>query len=387
MPLSEAACRSAKGKDRPYKITDGEGLHLLVQPNGSRLWRMAYRFDGKQKTLAFGKYPYVSLADARQKRTEAKTLLAVGKDPALPVKAVETFESVARRWLAQESKEWAESHASRIISRVERDALPIIGDKPIDRIEPPEIVAMLRRVEERGAIDVAKRLRQAVSSVFRLAIAEGIAKHNPAAEVGGALKPAPRVRHMATIKAEELPNLMRRIAAYDGEHVTRLALLFVVHTFVRTGDIRFSTWREVEDLDGAEPVWRIPADRMKMRREHIVPLTPQAVAILREVMAYRDGPHIFPGQRGKPMSANTLIFSLYRLGYHSLATVHGFRRLASTVLNEAGWSSDWIERQLAHVEENKIRGIYNSAEWLPGRREMMVWWSNYLDDQAMRSAA
>jgi len=328
----------------------------------------------------------VSLADARAKRTEAKILLAAGKDPAQPSTA-ETFESVARRWFANEAAEWAQSHASRVISRVERDAFPAIGARPIDKIEPPEIVTMLRAVEDRGAIDVAKRLKQAVSSIFRLAIAEGIAKHNPAADVGGALKPAPRVRHMATIKAGELPDLMQRIAAYDGEHVTRLALLFVLHTFVRTNEVRFATWREIEDLDGPEPVWRIPAERMKMRREHIVPLTPQAVAILREAMAYQDGPRIFPGNRGRPMSENTLLFALYRMGYHSRLTVHGFRRLASTVLNEAGFPSDHIERQLAHVEENKIRGIYNSAEWLPGRREMMVWWSNFLDAQAMRLAA
>lgn len=388
MPLSEAACRNAKGRERPYKISDGEGLYLFIQPSGSKLWRMAYRFGGKQKTLAFGIYPYITLADARAKRTEAKTALAAGRDPGVKVaeKKAEPFRIVAKRWFDQVKDAWAHSHSFRVWNRIERDAFPDIGDKPIDQVEAPEVLALLRKVEDRGAVEVAKRLKQSITSIYRFAIAEGIAKTNPAADVGEALRPTPRVRHFATIKADELPDLMDRIGAYQGEELTKLALLFALHTFVRTNELRFARWDEIED--GDEPVWRIPAERMKMRREHIVPLTPAAIEILEEVKKFRDGPYIFPGRRGKPMSENTLIYSLYRVGMHSRQTVHGFRRLASTTLNEAGFPSDHIERQLAHVEQNKIRGAYNAAEWLPARRKMMVWWSGFvLGKEPMRLSA
>lgn len=388
MPLSEAACRNARAKERAYKVSDGEGLYLFIQASGSKLWRMAYRFDGKQKTLAFGIYPYVSLADARAKRTEAKKALAAGRDPGVKLeeRKAETFRSVAKRWFDQGKEAWAHSHSFRVWNRIERDAFPEIGDKPIDQIEAPEVLALLRQVEDRGAVEVAKRLKQSITSIYRFSIAEGIAKHNPASDVGEALRPTPRVRHFATIKADELPDLLESINGYQGEDLTRLALLFALHTFVRTNELRFAKWAEIEE--GDDPVWRIPAERMKMRREHIVPLTPATMEILEAVKQYRDGPYVFPGRRGKPMSENTLIYAVYRCGYHSRMTVHGMRRLASTTLNEAGFASDHIERQLAHVEENKIRGAYNAAEWLPARRKMMLWWSDFiLEKQAMRLAA
>lgn len=390
MPLSESGCRNAKGKERPYKLSDGEGLYLFVQPGGSKLWRLAYRFGGKQKTLAFGAYPYVALADARGRRTEAKRALAAGRDPAVKtVEALsETFGSVARRWFDSEATEWVKSHSGRVWSRIERDVLPAIGALPVDAIKPPAVLALLRVVERRGAIEIAKRLRQSISSIFKFAIAEGIAEINPAADVGGALLPAPRVRHHATIKADELPDLLERIGGYIGEDLTRLALLFDLHTFVRTQELRFAVWEEIEDLDGAEPLWRIPAERMKMHREHLVPLTPAAVDILRRAREFGTGRFIFPGNKGKPLSSNTLIFALYRAGYHSRLTVHGFRRLASTTLNEAGFPTDHIERQLAHVEGNKVRGAYNAAEWMPGRRQMMLWWSDFIEAQRqVRKAA
>lgn len=378
MPLSETACRNAKPKDKPYKVSDGEGLYLFVQPSGSRLWRMAYRHGRKQKTLAFGVYPYVTLAEARAKRYDAKRALAAGRDPAKAERIGEPFRALAKRWYDQNKAIWAGSHAGRLWSRIERDALPYIGDKLPGEIEPPDVLSLLRRVEDRGAIEVAKRLKQSISSIFRFAIAEGIAKHNPAADIGGALRPTPRVRHFATIRVEQLPELLQSIAAYGGGEVTRLAIMFVLHTFVRSNEIRFARWSEF-DLD--QKLWRIPADRMKMGREHVVPLTPQAIAILEAVRPHEIDGYVFPGNRG-PMSNNTLIYALYRMGYHSRLTVHGLRRLASTVLNERGWNSDWIERQLAHVEESKIRGAYNSAEWLPGRREMMGWWSDFLKREA-----
>jgi integrase len=374
MPLNDAECRSAKGKDKPYKLTDGEGMFLLVQPNGSRLWRLAYRFDGKQKTLAFGIYPYVTLAAARQKRLEAKTAIGTGKDPAAKEdEPSETFESVARRWFKNKEKRLAKSYSGRLLSRLEDDVFPSIGSRPVNLVEPKEILTMLRRVEDRGAIETAKRLKQCVGSIFDFAIAEGNAKLNPAASVGAALQPNKKKRHHPTIKPAEVPELLRRIDTYDGEYLTRIALKFVLHTFVRTGEIRFARWREIEG-----DVWRIPEERMKMGREHLVPLTPAALALLELARPFAEGDYIFPGVTGKPMSENTLLYSLYRLGYHSRLTVHGFRGLASTVLNEVGFPSDHIEMQLAHNEEDKIRGAYNSAEYLPGRRKMMGWWSDWL---------
>jgi len=374
MPLSEPACRTAKPKEKPYKLTDGEGMYLFIKPNGSRLWRMAYRHDGKQKTLSFGAYPYVSLADARKKRAEAKTALAGGSDPSAKETPVETFASIAERWFAKEQDQCAVSHTSRVIARVRRDAFPTLGHRPINEIEPPDVLSVLRKVEERGAIEVAKRLRQSISAIFRFAIAEGQVKFNAAADVGEALKPTPKVRHFSMVRLHELDALVRDIDAYTGEPSTRVALLFALHTIVRSNEIRFAKWSEIED--GDEPLWRIPADRMKMKREHLVPLSRQAIELLRSLP--KDGEFIFPGHRGKAMSENTMIYALYRMGYHSRQTVHGFRRLASTAMNEEGFPSDYIERQLAHVEKNKIRGAYNTAEWLPARREMLQWWSDYL---------
>jgi integrase len=374
MALKDTDCRNAKKKESPYKLADGEGLYLFVQPGGSKLWRMAYRYEGKQKTLAFGAYPYVTLADARGKRTAAKTALADGKDPSIKAAAVETFDSLARRWFAKEEGEWDQSHSGRLWSRIERDALPDLGSKAVDKIEPMDALKVLRKVEDRGAIEVAKRLKQSMSAIFRLAIAEGTIKYNPCADIGDGLKPTPRVRHFTTMRPADAGELVASIKGYDGERITTLALLFTLHTFVRTNEVRFAKREEIEG-----DTWRIPAARMKMGREHLVPLTPAVKAILEEAEPYAEGGFVFPGNRKKAMSENTMLYALYRLGYHSRQTVHGFRRLASTTLNEAGFESDHIERQLAHVEESKVRGAYNAAEWMPARRVMMAWWSDFLE--------
>lgn len=396
MALSDTTCRNAKGKEKPQKLADGEGLFLLVQPNGSRLWRMAYRHGGKQKTLAFGIYPHVTLDEARKRRAEAKKALADGHDPAqhkreaereLKMVAGHTFESVARAWHANVSAEWVPAHTERVLSRMERDVFPAIGARPIAEIEAPEILDLLREVEKRGALDISKRLRQSIGSVFRFAIAEGKAKRNPAADLVDALKPKPKVQHFASLKAGDVGEFLSRLADYDGEEQTRLAILLTFHTFVRTREIRLAEWREFEDLDGKAPLWRIPKERMKMGREHLVPLTPTAVSILRQLKKLA-GKSLFvlpSDTKSGVISENTMIFGLYRLGYHSRLTVHGFRGTASTILNEHGFNSDHIERQLAHVEENKVRGAYNSAEWLPARREMMGWWSDFLDAKATAS--
>lgn len=280
MPLSDAQCRSAKPAEKQKKLSDGGGLYLLVLPTGGKSWRLGYRFAGKQKAIAFGQYSAVSLADARLKRDAAKKALAAGVDPAAKTESRHTFEDVARRWHANVKLGWTPDHGDRILRRIERDVFPAIGHMPIAEIEAPEILDLLRRVESRGALDIAKRLRQSIGAVFRFAIAEGRARHNPAADVGDALKPKPRVKHFATLKAMEIPDLLAAIHAYDGEDITRLALLFTLHTFVRTAETRFAVWQEFEGLDGDAPVWRIPAERMKMGREHLVPITPQVAAIL-----------------------------------------------------------------------------------------------------------
>ncbi|HEX5362386.1 MAG TPA: integrase arm-type DNA-binding domain-containing protein [Fluviicoccus sp.] len=381
MALSDSACRNAKADGKQKKLSDGGGMYLLVLPTGGKSWRLGYRFDGKQKAISLGPYPAVSLAEARAKREAAKKLLAAGKDPNIKSEPAQsdTFESFARRWHDNEKGGWVQAHAERVLSRMERDVFPEIGAKAITAIEAPDILALLRKVEDRGALDISKRLRQSIGAVFRFAIAEGKAKHNPAADVGDALKPKPKVKHFASLKAGEIPDLLARIDAYDGEAQTRLALLLTLHTFVRTSEARFAAWPEFEDLDGPAPLWRIPGSRMKMGREHLVPLTPQVVDILRELRALNGGHYLFPGAGGRGvMSQNTMIFALYRMGYHSKLTVHGFRSMASTILNEAHFNRDWIERQLAHAEDDEVRGAYNAAEWLPGRREMMKWWSDYL---------
>lgn len=389
MALSDAACRNARGKEKPQKLSDGQGLFLLVQTNGSRLWRMAYRFGGKQKTLALGAYPDVTLESARERRRNARQLLADGIDPASHKKHAEraqriaeahTFESVARSWHENASMGWVDAHKQRVLSRLERDVFPALGARPIAEIEAPEILDVLRAVERRGALDITKRLRQSIGSVFRFAIAEGKARRNPAADLSEALKPKPKVNHFASLKQAEIGDFLRKLDAYDGEKQTRLAILFTLHTFVRTSEVIGARWSE---FDLGECVWRIPAERMKMGREHIVPLTDAALGILQELKAIAGrSEYVLPSHtKSGTISNNTMIYALYRLGYHGRLTIHGFRGTASTILNEHGFPPDYIERQLAHVESNKIRGAYNSAEWLAGRRDMMVWWSGFIEAQ------
>lgn len=385
MALSDTAIRNAKLGEKQKKISDGGGLYLLVLPSGGRVWRLAYRFDGKQKALALGRYPAVSLADARAKRDAAKTALSGGEDPAVrPVVADDrTFEAIALRWHETNRNEWVPEHSERVLSRMKRDVFPEIGSKQITEVEAPDVLALLRKVEDRGALDISKRLRQSIGAVFRFAIAEGKARSNPAADVGDALKPKPKVQHFASLKADEIPDLVQRIGQYDGEDQTRLALMLTLHTFLRTKEIRHAEWCEFNG-----DLWRVPAVRMKMGREHLVPLSRQSLEILEQIRALNGkGRYLFPGARGRGvMSQNTMIFGLYRMGYHSKLTVHGFRSMASTVLNEQGWNRDWIEKQLSHDQDDEVRAAYNAAEYLKGRRDMMQWWSDFIERPASRSS-
>lgn len=381
MPLTDAACRNAKPADKPFKISDGGGLYLFVQPNGSRLWRFDYAHGGKRKTAALGKYPAVGLGDARLQRETMKAALREGVDPAAKVSAGVTFETVARDWFAANKAKWKTSYSERFWQRIEDDMLPVLGPLAIDKIEAPEILKLLRAIEDRDAIYTAKRICEMTSTIFRYAIAEGHTKFNPAADLKPALKPLPKREHRAKLSEAQLPEFFRRLRA-SGRGRTQIALEIVAHTFVRPNEIQFGKWAEI---DG--DVWTIPGERMKMGKTHMVPLTRQVQALLAELRELSNGSEwLLPGRDSakKPISNNALLYFLYDLGYgpHGShpATVHGFRGTASTALNESGlWASDWIERQLAHVPLDKVRSSYNAAEWWTQRTKMMRWWSDRLE--------
>lgn len=394
MPLTDLAVRNAKPGEKDRKLSDGGGLYLLVKASGSRLWQMAYRFGGKQKTLAFGPYPTVSLAEAREKREAAKKLLGAGTDPgqarkeekrAAAIAAGNSFEVVARDWYENQKGGWTERYAHNVLTRLETDVFPAIGLRPIAEIEPPELLDMLSKVERRGALEIARRLRQMLGQIFRFAIVTGRARRDPAADLRGALKAPGRQMHHKAMPRDEIPAFLRALDVYDGDQRTALALRLALLTFVRTTELRGAAWAEI-DLQGAE--WRIPAERMKMRFPHIVPLSRQAIAVFEALRPLAgNSPLVFrsPGKDGF-MSNNTMLFAMYRMGYHGRATVHGFRAVASTLLNEMGFNPDWIERQLAHDERNKVRAAYNHAQYLPERRKMMQAWADHLDDVVVGSA-
>lgn len=395
MTLTDTRIRNAKPTSKPYKLSDGGGMYLFVIPGGARYWRLDYRFAGKRRTLALGIYPMVSLSNARSRRDEARALLAKDTDPGLAKKAAKriaklvcknTFEAIAREWLDNQRNKFALQYRARLQARLETDIFPQIGSRPITDIDAPELLEMLRKVERRGVIETARRLRQLCGQVFRYAIVTGRAQHDPSADLRGALKSSPRSRGHKAMLVAEVPNFLRSLEAYDGDPRTRLALWLAVLTFVRTGELRAARWSEFENLEGNDPVWRIPAERMKMKREHIVPLAPQAIAVLQELRALSGSaasPFLFPSpSRDGFMSNNTMLYALYRMGYHGRATVHGFRAMASTALNETGFRPDVIERQLAHQEKNAVRAAYNRAEYLNERRAMMDHWANYVDGLA-----
>jgi integrase len=399
MALKDLEIKYAARRAREYKLFDGEGLYLLVKPSGSKLWRYKYRFNGKERVLCIGPYPALSAAAARQKRREALHMLDGGIDPAAAKKrnrarnveakvpaTLNLFEPIARAWHANRVSELDPAHAERVISRLERDVFPSLGARDISSITPPEVLAVVRAVEARGALDVSRRVKQGISQIFRFAIASGWATSDPASSLNDALKPKPRVKHMARVPQKELPDLVRAIHAYDGEeslrrrNVTRDALLFTLLTWARTSEARFATFDEFEDLNGPEPLWRLSAERMKMEREHLVPLSQELVELIWRRRRETNGEFLFPGDKiGKPISENTMIYALYRLGYRSRQTVHGFRGLASTWANEAErYKADWIEMALAHEDENEVRGAYNSALYLTPRRRMLQDWSQVI---------
>ncbi|MCX4156139.1 MULTISPECIES: tyrosine-type recombinase/integrase [Paraburkholderia] len=390
VPLTELQVRRAKASDRPYKLADGKGLYIQVMPNGARYWRMKYRFEGKEKVASFGVYPEVSLADARSACLAARKQLTAGVDPSAYkhelkrvrlLEAASTFEIVAREWFESQKGGWTEVYADKVISSLEVDAFPKIGVKPISDIEAPHMLEILRAIEARGVRETAKRVMQRSRAVFQYGIMTGRCSRNPAAEIDvkTVLKKGPGVQHMARVKPMEIPQLMLDIANYQGDVVTRLALHFMALTFARTTEMIKAEWKEFDEK-AAE--WRIPAERMKMRDPHIVPLSRQALEVLKELRDLNGAERfVFYSVQGRsrgPISNNTMLFALYRMGYKSRMTGHGFRGLAATVLRELGYRRDVVDRQLAHAERNQVTAAYVHAEYLPERREMMQRWANYL---------
>lgn len=397
--LSDAAIRSLRAEAKPLKKADGGGLFILVMPDGGKHWRLAYRFAGKQKLLSGGPYPVVKLSEARKWRDEAKAHLIAGCDPsevrkaakkALTAASESAFEKVAREWLQSRACAWSERYLRITQNRLEQDIFPHIGSIPVAEIDPPMLLAALRTIEARGSIDMAHRVRNIVGEVFRYAIATERCRSDPSRDIGPAMmRPAP-VQHRAKVEARDLPDFFAKLARDEGTRMSHLALRWTMLTMVRTQETRFATWEEIEGLDGDQPLWRIPPDRMKMRTEHIVPLARQAVALLKEIEAInhfraarnvRLGRFLFPVATSKTntISENRMLDIMYRMGLRGKATVHGFRGLASTVLNESGqFEPDWIEVQLAHVARG-VRAAYNSARYLTHRRAMMQWWADYLE--------
>lgn len=387
MPLTDKAARAAKGREKPYKRADGGGLYLLITPDDRRYWRLKYRLAGKEKVFSIGVYPEVSIAEARIARDEARALIKSGRDPVVAKKqerlaaelsAANTFHAVALEWVEQNRNRWTPGHADRVLDSLKADIFPHLGERPISEIAAPELLAVLRKVEKRGALETAQRLLQRCGAVFRYAIVTHRANRNPAIDIRGSIR-QPKRKNYAALSAADLPEYLRKLEAYDGQPLTKLALKLLALTFVRSGELRGAEWSEI-DFDKAE--WRIPAERMKMRAAHIVPLSRQALAVLEELKTLTgNGKLLFPGQSkaDKPMSENTMLYALYRMGYHSRATGHGFRATASTILNEQSWRADAIERQLAHAERNKVRAAYHRSEYLPDRRKMMQAWADYLD--------
>ncbi|WP_186143722.1 tyrosine-type recombinase/integrase [Burkholderia gladioli] len=389
-PLTEMQVRKAKPAEKSYRLADGKGLYLEVMPNGSKYWRMKYRFDGKEKRAAFGVYPEVSLAEARQACLAARKLLASGTDPteqkrevkrARAIEASSSFESVAREWFESQKDGWTEVYADKVINSLEVDVFPRIGTKPIRDIEAPAMLEILRAIEARGVRETAKRVLQRSRAVFQYGIMTGRCSRNPAADIDAetVLKKGPGVQHMARVKPVEIPQLMRDIEAYSGDRITLLALRFMALTFVRTKEMITAGWAEIDEK-AAE--WRIPAERMKMRDPHIVPLSRQALETLAELRQLNgDKRYIFYSVQGRShISNNTMLFALYRMGYKSRMTGHGFRGLAATVLRELGYSRDVVDRQLAHAERNQVTAAYVHAEYLPERRKMMQHWADHLDE-------
>jgi len=389
MKLTDPIIKAAKPKEKDYSLADGHGLALLVKSSGAKWWRYRYRFNDTPKMLSIGVYPDISLKEARNQHARLKELLAQGTDPSenrkeekqqAAIAAANSFESVARLWWNHWKYDKTERHADQTIRRMEADIFPVIGHKPVNEITAAQFIAMVRKVESRGALDIAKRVLTMCGQVMRYAVAHGLAERNPAADIkpSDVLKPTKKTNHKR-LSEKELPELLRNIDGYDGQPLTRLALQLMALTFVRTGELIGARW---DEIDLIKKEWRIPAERMKMRSPHIVPLSQQAMTVIENIRKLAaDDVLLFPSERrdGKTMSNNTILYALYRLGYHGRMTGHGFRGVASTILHEQGFNHDHIELQLAHTQRDAVSAAYNHALYLEPRAHMTQAWADYLD--------
>lgn len=388
MKLTSAAIKAAKPQAKPYKMADGRGLYLLVSPTGSKLWRFKYRVDKLERTMAFGDLRDLPLADARVLHEDARRLLLSGADPmalrkqeqwAKKLAADNTFACAAKLWFDSWKAARSQNHVDSTWRRLNSDVFPIIGTRPVSKIEPPELVRMMKLIEKRGAVDIAKRALQTSAQVFRYAIAHGLATRNPASDIKPSEILASRKReNYARLDAKELPDLLRKIEVYQGSPTTRMAIKLMAMTFVRTKELIGARWDEF-DLEAAR--WDIPASRMKMGKPHTVPLSAQALELLHTLRLHSGSFELlFPGERSpkRSMSNNTILKSLERMGYKHRMTGHGFRGIASTVLHEQGFDHQHIEIQLAHQKRDSVSASYNHATYLNQRASMMQAWSDYL---------
>jgi integrase len=394
MLLTVKAIQNAKAKDKQYKLNDGAGLYLLVTPTGSKCWRYKYYWAGKEKVLSLGMFQDVSLSEARERRDEARKVKNRGIDPS-DIKREQkqqileshehNFASIAREWHEQKSSRWSPYYSRQVMQRLENDILPKIGNLPIAKITAPDILRIARAIEARDAIEIAHRAVTVCSQIFQYAMILGRTKDNPALALRGALKTAER-KHRPHLSHSELPDFFRTLDAYDGGVQTKLAIRLLILTFVRPSELRCARWSEI---DFKRKEWRIPLERMKMRIPHIVPLSCQAIEILKTLKNLNGGwEYVFPSIQAprKCMSSNAMLFALWTMGYKGKATVHGFRGTASTILNESGlFGRDVIERQLSHQERSRVRAAYDHAEHLPARQKMMQWWADCLDEAAKSS--
>lgn len=409
MALTDIKVRSAKPQEKEYTLVDGDGMFLLVHPNGSKYWRFRFRFGGKQHLIAFGVYPETSLADARQKREEARRLVAAGIDPREHKRAVKeeqakeaiTFESVAREWHAT-NKKWSEEHSRRVLKSLEDNLFPTIGKRSIEELKTRDLLAPIKVGEATGRLEVASRLQQRTTAIMRYAVQSGLIDYNPAQEMAGAVASSNRV-HRPALELKRLSELLRRIDGYTGRPMTRLAVELTLLIFIRSSELRFARWSEI---DFETSMWTIPAERetiegvkhsqrgSKMRTPHLVPLSQQALAILKHVHKLSgDRDFVFIGDHDhrKPMSENTVNKALRVMGYDTKVEVcgHGFRTMACSSLIESGlWSRDAVERQMSHMERNSVRAAYiHKAEHLDERRLMLQWWADFLDANRAREVS
>lgn len=393
MPLTAIQCSNAKPKEKPYRLADSGGMYMEVMPNGSKYWRLKYRLLGKEKRLALGVYPAVSLAEAREGRDIAKKMIKAGEDPCFVKKegrrqkvlnAEHTFKAVASEWHKAYLVRWSENYGKEIIHRLEQDVFPHIGNRPIADISPMELLEVIKKIEKRGALEAARRTLQLCGQVFKYAIPHGLAERNPAPDITGALAPYKR-KHFAALEASDIPEFLQVLDRNEARLFpqTRHAMQLLMLTFVRTSELIEASWDEF-DLEAKE--WAIPAERMKMRKPHLVPLSDQAIAILKEQKELTgQWQWVFPNRVRplEPMSNNTILVALKRMGYKSRMTGHGFRALAmSTIKEKLGWRHEVVDRQLAHAHRNSVIAAYDRAEFWDDRKKMMQEWADYLDTAA-----